>query len=102
MAKVSIVLGIGACLTTLAGCAATTVGQVQELGAGTYSISYPRTYTTSDAAMRDAVGKAGDYCHAKGQALFVMPDTGNEVRFRCVQSNEIAPANSAPSSAKGH
>ncbi len=101
MANARIVLGIGACLTTLAGCATTTIGQVQDLGGGTYSISYPRTYTTTNTVMSEAVGKAGDYCHAKGQALFVVPDTGNEVRFRCVPSAEVAPTNSAPSSAKG-
>jgi hypothetical protein len=100
MANARIVLGIGACVTTFAGCATTTIGQVQELGGGTYSISYPHTYTTSDAAMREAVGKAGDYCHAKGQALFVVPNTGDEVRFRCVPSGEVAPASSAP--AKAH
>jgi hypothetical protein len=44
--------------------------------------------------MNDAVGKAGDYCHAKGQKLQVVPNAGaNDVRFRCVPSDESSRAN---------
>jgi hypothetical protein len=95
MASTRIVLGIWACLIVFGGCA-TTVGQVQEVGGGTYRISYARSYTTSDIGMREAVGKAGEYCHAKGQKLFVLPNTVNEVSFRCVPSGEVAPTKSAP------
>jgi hypothetical protein len=94
MGDARITLGIVACLTTFAGCA-TTVGQVQEVGTGTYSISYGRSYGTTDTAMKDSVGKAGEYCHSKGQKLLVMPNPAreNNVTFRCVSSDEVAPAN---------
>jgi hypothetical protein len=39
MGDVRIALGVAACLTTFAtGCASASVGQVQEVGPGTYSV----------------------------------------------------------------
>jgi hypothetical protein len=73
----------------LVGCATTTsdVGQVREVAAGTYKIGVSGgagsvvfgSHETTDAA----VGQAGQYCHAKGQKLVIVPTTGRDVIFRC-------------------
>jgi hypothetical protein len=98
MGDARIILWIVACLPVFSGCATTKTGQVQEVEPGTYTIGYGTSYgTTQDTAMNDAVGKAGEYCHSRGQKLFVVPNTGNEIRFRCVPSDKPASANSAPS-----
>jgi hypothetical protein len=94
MGDARITLGVVASLTTFAGCA-TTVGPVQENGPGTYSIGVSRSsYVLSQGAedIKDAVNKAGEYCHSKGQKLLITPNTGKTVTFRCV-SDEVAPAN---------
>ena len=95
MGDVRITLGVAACLTILVGCAAQSVGQVQELGPGTYSIGVGRSRTLASGAedMKEAVNKAGEYCLLKGRKLLIVPNPGNDVTFRCV-SDEVAPANS--------
>ena len=97
MSDARITLGVVACLTGFAGCA-TTVGSVQEVGPGTYSIGVRHNFggvSQETAALNEAVSKAGDYCHAKGQKLSTMlnPDSQNTVTFRCVSSDEVPPAN---------
>ena len=69
----------GAMACVVAACASSPTSQVQDLGSGIYSITYA---AKSDA---QAIRKAGEYCHAKGQKLSVAY-TGHdyEVRFRCV------------------
>ena len=73
----------------LAGCATTTsdVGQVREVAPGTYKIGVGggagSVVFGSHEAADAAVGQAGQYCHAKGQKLVIMPTTGHDVIFRC-------------------
>lgn len=99
MGDARMTLGILACLPIFAGCA-TTLGQVQEVELGTYSIGVVGSgyiLTQGAEAIKDAVSKAGEYCHSKGQKLLVLPNSAsNEVRFRCVASSEVAPANAPP------
>ena len=89
MPDVRIALGVAACLTTFAtGCATTSVGQVQEVGPGTYSIGIAHNFggvSQEAKASSDAVDKAGDYSHSKGLKLSVIPGgSQNTVTFRCV------------------
>jgi hypothetical protein len=79
-----------ACLGALVGCStSSTVGKVQDLGDGTYSVGV-RNASLGDRikASNDAVDAAGAYCHARGQKLQIVPDSGNNVRFRCTGSAE--------------
>jgi hypothetical protein len=97
MDDVRIALGVAACLTTFAmGCATKPMGQVQDVGQGTYSIGIAHNFggvSQEEKASSDAVEKAGDYCHAKGLKLSVIPggsqntiisSGGQSVTFRCV------------------
>jgi hypothetical protein len=87
-------LGVVACLAALAtGCTSgEQVGQVKEVGQGTYTIGVSRTLGISQSAeaIKAAVDKAGEYCHSKGQKLQI---TGAEPRitFRCISEGELAP-----------
>jgi hypothetical protein len=69
------------------GCAKASVGNVQELEAGTYSIGVSRTSgiaTDANKTLSAAVDKAGEFCHAKGQKFLLKSAVGNSVVFRCV------------------
>jgi hypothetical protein len=75
-------------IALLVGCATTTsdIGQVREVAAGTYKIGVSgagsvvfRKHEATDAA----VTQAGQYCHAKGQKLVIVPTTERDVVFRC-------------------
>ena len=74
----------------LAGCATSHgVPQVQEVGPGTYSIQIARGSThlissTDKNTIDEAVDKAGEYCHAKGQKLSVTSAPGNTIVFHCI------------------
>jgi len=80
-----------ACLSALMGCStsSSTGGQVQELQDGTYSVGV-RSASLGDKtkALNEAVSAAGAYCHARGQKLQIVPDSGDDVRFRCTGSAE--------------
>jgi hypothetical protein len=80
-----------ACLSALVGCStsSSTAGHVQELGDGIYSVGV-RNATLGDEtkALKEAVDAAGKYCHARGQKLQIVPDSGDDVRFRCTGSAE--------------
>ena len=73
----------------LAGCATTTsdIGQVREVAPGTYKIGVSggagSVVFGSHEAADAAVAQAGQYCHAKGQKLVIVPTTGRDVVFRC-------------------
>ena len=85
-----------------AGCTAAAPGQVQELEPGTYSIGINRTSSylaESDKAIGNAVNKAGEHCHAKGQKFVLKSAVGKTVVFRCVPMNPGEPA-PAPASAQ--
>jgi hypothetical protein len=101
MGNARIALGLMACLPIFAGCATTTGGQVREVEPGTYSISVSGSsyvMTQGSGAIKETVNKAGEYCHSKGQKLYVLPDTASkEVRFRCLASDEVAPVTPPPS-----
>jgi hypothetical protein len=89
MAEVRIVLGVAACLMALAtGCSrgSTSPGQVQETELGTYSVRIGRTsgIAQGQKATNDAIDKAGEYCHAKGHKLVVVPNPSQSlITFRC-------------------
>jgi hypothetical protein len=71
----------------LGGCGKTTIGKVQELDAGTYSIGISRASgiaTDMNKALSTAVDKAGEFCHAKGQKFLLKSAVGSTVVFRCV------------------
>jgi hypothetical protein len=90
-------LGLMACLTALAGCATSSTDQVQEVGGGIYSIGVRSSALTEQAqAVGEAARKAGAFCHAKGQKLQVVTNTGDDdVHFRCVGSGELPTTESA-------
>jgi hypothetical protein len=73
----------------LAGCATTTadVDQVREVAPGTYKIGVSggagSAIFGSHEAADAAVAQAGQYCHAKGQKLIIVPTTGRDVVFSC-------------------
>jgi len=71
----------------LGGCAKASVGNVQEVEAGTYSVGVSKTAgiaTDANKALSAAVDKAGEFCHAKGQKFLLKSAVGNSVVFRCV------------------
>jgi hypothetical protein len=86
MGNVRLTLGIAAYLTTLAtGCASSGhVGEVKEVGQGTYSIGVPTSTLQANEALNATVDKAGAYCHSKGQKLLVTDAAGKTINFRCV------------------
>ena len=74
-------------VAALVGCATTSstpVGQVQEVGPGTYKIGYSHTVRIGHEMEDEAVSKAGQYCHDRGRKLQVVPSKGSDVIvFRC-------------------
>jgi hypothetical protein len=83
-------VALAVCLAVLGGCATTgSPDQVKELEGGVYSVTVPSSLTQGHNAQDEAVEKAGEYCHAKGQTLSVMPGPSREIRFRCVPSNQL-------------
>jgi hypothetical protein len=80
---------IVASILFLAACATTTteVGQVREVAPGTYKIGVAggagSVVFGSHEAADAAVSQAGQYCHAKGQKLVILPNAGRDVVFRC-------------------
>jgi hypothetical protein len=92
MTDVRIALGFATCLATFAtGCVtpAVKVGEVQEVDSGSYSMSFSVPPGFGDArrkerAIADAINKAGEYCHSKGQKLSHTRAVGNSVSFRCL------------------
>ena len=95
LSRAAILLGLLAGAASLIeGCTAATLGQVQELEPGTYSIAVNRTSSylaESDKAIATAVDKAGAHCHAKGQKFMLKSAVGKTVVFRCVPMNPGAP-----------
>lgn len=91
MPRALFILGFPSIVVLLQGCSVSNPSsqQVQEIGAGTYSVGVGKSYSLMDSskshdALDVAVGKAGDYCHAKGQKLTVTSSVGNNITFRCV------------------
>ena len=76
-----------ALVLVLAGCATGNVGQVKEVGSGTYKIGTGAAGNSvligGNDATNSAVEQAGQYCHAKGQKLVIVPTQGKDVTFRC-------------------
>ncbi len=87
-------LCLGAALAALvAGCTSgpPKIEDVKEAGDGSYTISYSTMPGLGDAKRQDkaaaaAVGKAGDFCHAKNMKIMVTGAAKNVVMFRCVTS----------------
>ena len=82
MENVRLTLGLAACLTAfVTGCTSSDkVGEVQDVGGGSYNISMGSTglggLKQGNDASNAAVDKAGEYCHAKGQKLLVTQAAG--------------------------
>jgi hypothetical protein len=80
--------------TGLAGCATANsdVGQVKEIEPGTYKIGVGAGGNSvligGHDATNGAVEQAGQYCHAKGQKLVILPIPGKDVTFRCGASDK--------------
>jgi len=78
-----------------AGCATSSRSQpqqVKEIEPGTYSVGVNRSDKTLFASndkntIDEAVDKAGEYCHSKGQNLSVKTAAGNSIVFACVQGD---------------
>jgi hypothetical protein len=75
----------------VAGCTAgpPKIEDVKEVGDGSYTIAYDTTPGLGDARRQEkaaaaAVGKAGDFCHAKNMKIMVTGAVKNIVMFRCV------------------
>ena len=87
-----------ALLPALAGCATTSstdIGEVQEVAPGTYKIGVGHTVQIGHKMEDEAVSKAGQYCHAKGQKLVIVPTDSKDsnVTFRCKFTSEpVTPA----------
>jgi hypothetical protein len=61
----------------------------KDVGNGSYTIAYSVPTAVLDAKRQDkaaaaAVGKAGDFCHAKNMKIMVTGTGNNVVMFRCV------------------
>jgi hypothetical protein len=76
------------CLSAATGCAPSSTDQVREVGGGTYAIGVRGVALTEQSeALGEAVRKAGAFCHAKGQKIQVVTNTGgDDVHFRCIGS----------------
>jgi hypothetical protein len=107
MGDVRITLGVAVCLTTfVTGCLTSggQVGQVQEVGPGTYSIGVSRVHgiggmSQEKAALEAAVDKAGEYCHSKGQKLLITTATATVITFRCPSDDVATQKPEAPANA---
>jgi putative hemolysin len=78
-----IALGLACCATSH------DAQQVQEVEPGTYSIGINRGTTTllsstDTDTIDEAVDRAGEYCHSKGQKLSVNTTAGSSLVFHCV------------------
>jgi len=81
------------CIAALSGCATTgSPDQVKELEPGVYSVTIGHSITQGHSEQDDAVEKAGQYCHAQGQKLAIMPGGSGEIRFHCIPSNDVIPS----------
>jgi hypothetical protein len=84
-AKASLV----AAFPVLVGCATTSTsdaGQVREVAPGIYKIGVGGGNSVlfgGNEAANTAIDQAGQYCHAKGQKIVILPRTGRDVTFRC-------------------
>ena len=89
MGNIRLIIGFVAYLTTLGtGCTSGPVGEVKEVGPGTYSIGVSRALgggiLQGEEALKATVDKAGEHCHAKGQKLSNARAVDNGIIFRCV------------------
>ena len=90
----------------LAGCATastTEPRQVQEVGPGTYKVAIGHTVRVGYEKEYEAISLAGQYCHAKGKKLVVVPAADkNAVTFRCGEKIDAATsATQEPATAAG-
>jgi len=80
-------------LPLLVGCAtastSSTVGEVQEVAPGTYKIGVGHTVRIGHEMEDEAVSKAGQYCHAKGQKLVIVPTKDKDVTFQCGEKIQV-------------
>ena len=70
--------------------------QVQQIGDGTYVLGVSKTSSLMNSSswnkgLDAAVGKAGDYCHAKGLKLVNTHAGGNSITFRCTSDVPTKP-----------
>lgn len=96
-------------VAALVGCAtsSSTVGQVVEVSPGTYKIGVAHvseSVFTGHESTYGAVDQAGQYCHARGQKLEIVPTKENGVVvFRCGEKIQVpdtaTPVTQEPASA---
>ena len=93
MPRALFILGVPSIVVLLQGCSLSNQSsqQVQEIGEGMYSVGVGTSSSLMDSkashkVLDEAVGKAGDYCHAKGQKLADSRSVGNNIVFKCVSS----------------
>jgi len=67
--------------------------EIQDIGGGTYSLGASKTSSLLDSkswteGLNVAVGKAGDFCHAKGLKLADTHAVGNGITFKCASDTK--------------
>ena len=78
-------------LPILVGCAtsSSTVGQVQEVQPGIYKTGIGHTVRVGNEKEYEAISLAGQYCHAKGQKLVILPEhSDNDITFTCQSTSK--------------
>lgn len=92
MIGIRLAFAIAVCTGFVASCATkeVKVGEVQETGAGSYSMSFsvPAGFGSvrrQDQAAAQAITKAGEYCHSKGLRLSDTRSVGGVITFSCLK-----------------
>ena len=91
MHRALFIFGVAVVLPFIQGCSLSSSQQSQQvpkdIGGGTYSIGVTKSSfmaeRSSHIGLDEAVSKAGDFCHAKGQKLADVRSVGNEITFKC-------------------
>ena len=101
MPRALFILGFSSIVVLLQDCSLSNqqsqqVQQVQQIGDGTYAIGVSKTSSFMNSSswtkgLDAAVGKAGDYCHAKGLKLVNTHAVSNSITFRCASDVPTKP-----------
>ena len=85
-------IGLGALVGCATSSTSSTIGQVQEVAPGTYSIGVSRSSSVmfgGTEGVKAAVDEAGKYCHSKGQKLVILPTKDKDVTFQCGEKIQV-------------
>ena len=96
MSRALFILSSAGIVALLQGCSLSSnqqSQQVQQIGEGIYSIGISKSSSllASHTELDEAVGKAGDYCHAKGLKLANTHAVSNSITFRCASDAPTKP-----------